>query len=144
MVCIISLIAAIAVPAWLEMQWRAKRAEVEQNTHAILLCEEAYHTSFDMYLHVNQWIPTGVPVKQKKVWPSGTLFDKMGFRPDGAVYGQYNAFTGGFCFDLNVEARQNLDALAGTQAYGCCIRQQHYFNHMIDGLCGYQYGLDTW
>lgn len=146
-VCIIALIAAIAVPAWLEMQWRTKRVELDQNAHAIILCEEAYHYSFDQYLNVNAWIPTGSPGKKRKAWPTGTLFDKMGYRPDGSVYGQYNAYTGGTCTvsGLNIEGRQNLDALAGTQAYGCCINgEQHIFGFFPDGLCSFQYGLDTW
>jgi type II secretory pathway pseudopilin PulG len=144
-VCIISLIAAIAVPAWLEMQWRSKRVELDQNCHAIIVSEEAYHYSFDMYLNVNQWLPTGVPGKKRKAWPTGTLFDKMGYRPDGTVYGQYNAYTGGSCADLNIEGKQNLDALGSTQAYGCCINgEQHIFSYMHDGLCGFQYDLNTW
>ena len=144
-VCIISLIAAIAVPAWLEMQWRAKRVELDQNCHAIIVSEEAYHASFDFYLNVNAWTPTGSPGKKRKVWPSGTLFDRLGYRPDGTVYGQYNAYTGGSCNDLNTEGKQNLDALGGTQGYGCCINgEQHIFPYMPDGLCGYQYDLNTW
>ena len=144
-VCIISLIAAIAVPAWLEMQWRTKRVEMDQNCHAILVSEEAYHASFDMYLNVNTWVPSGLPGKQRKNWPTGTLFDRLGYRPDGSVYGTYNAYTPGTCADLNIEGKQNLDKLAGTQAYGCCINgEQHIFPHFVDGLCGYQYGLDTW
>ena len=144
-VCIISLIAAIAVPAWIEMQWRTKRVELDQNCHAIIVSEEAYHASFDKYLNVNAWYPAGVPGKKRKAWPTGTLFDQMGYRPDGTVYGQYNAYTGGTCFDLNIEGKENLDALGGTQAYGCCINgQQHPFTHFVDGLCGYQYALDTW
>ena len=143
-VAVIALIAAIAVPAWLEMQWRAKRAELEQNTHALMVSQHAYHASFDFYLHINAWTPSGVPGKKKKVWPTGTLFDRLGYRPDGAVYGQYNTLTGSTCIDANIEARQNLDALAGTQGYGCCIGEQHMFGHMVDGRCGYQYGLDTW
>ena len=146
-VCIISLIAAIATPAWLEMQWRTKRVEMDQNTHAIIVCEEAYHYSMDQYLNVNAWVPSGVPGKRKKAWPTGTLFDKMGYRPDGSVYGSYNAYTGGTCITsgLNIEGRQNLDALAGTQSFGCCINgEAHIFSFMPDGLCAFQYGLDTW
>jgi hypothetical protein len=33
--------------------------------------------------------------------------------------------------DLNIEGKQNLDALAGTQAFGCCINgEQHVFPYM--------------
>jgi Tfp pilus assembly protein PilE len=96
-VCIISLIAAIAVPAWLEMQWRAKRVELDQNTHAIILCEEAYHASFDFYLNVNAWIPSGVPGKKRKAWPTGTLFDRMGYRPTEPSTGSTTRYTGGTC-----------------------------------------------
>jgi type II secretory pathway pseudopilin PulG len=143
-VAVIAMIAAIAVPAWLEMQWRTKRVELDQNTHAIMISEEAYHASFDVYLSIPTWYPTGVPGKKRKVWPTGTLFDRIGYRPDGTVYGQYRTNTAGVCTDLDIDGRQNLDALAGTQAYGCCIGEQHPFAHFVDGRCGYQYGLDTW
>ncbi len=142
-VAIIALIAAIGVPGFLEMQWRAKRAELEQNTHALMLTQMAYHAAQDRYLNANLWVPTGPPGKKKKAWPSGTAYDLLGFRPDGSMYGRYNAFTGAYCLDLNVEGQQNLDGLAGTQGYGCCVGEQHYFFHMVDGRCGYQYGLDT-
>jgi prepilin-type N-terminal cleavage/methylation domain-containing protein len=143
-VAIVALISAIAVPSFLQLQYRTKRAEMEQNTNALRVSEEAYHTAADAYLNVNVWIPSGAPIKQRRAWPSGTQYDLLGFRPDGQLYGTYIAYTGGWCNEINLEAQQNLDGIGGIQAYGCCVRQQHYFNNEQTGLCGYQWGLTTY
>jgi prepilin-type N-terminal cleavage/methylation domain-containing protein len=143
-VAVIALISAIAAPAFLQLQYRTKRAEMEQNTNAIRIAEEAYHAGQDVWLNVNTWVPSGAPVKQRRPWPSGTQYDLLGFRPDGDLYGSYNAFTGGWCQDINLEARQNLDNLAGTQSYGCCVGEQHYFTHERSGRCAYQFGLTVY
>jgi prepilin-type N-terminal cleavage/methylation domain-containing protein len=142
-VAIIALISAIAVPSFLQLQYRTKRTEMEQNVNALRVSEEAYHAGQDAWLDINIWLPAGPPVKQKRPWPSGTQYDLLGFRPDGELYGIYNAFTG-WCRDLNIEAQENLDNLGGVQAYGCCVGQQHYFINEQSGNCGYLYGLQTY
>ena len=88
---VIGILAAIAIPNFVVMQYRAKRAELPLNVDGIKTAEMAYDAAFDMYLE----IPTAVPVDPMMVgrmphdWPSGTPFDDLGWAPYGQLRGTY-------------------------------------------------------
>ncbi len=89
-VAIIGILAAIAVPNFVAMQYRAKRAEVPSNVDGIKTAELAYDAAFDAFVVQTTYIPTVAPDKVQRAWPSsGTGFATIGWAPDGNVRGQY-------------------------------------------------------
>ena len=49
-VAIIGILAAIAIPNFVEMQYRAKRAEIPANVDGIKTAEMAYDAAFDTFI----------------------------------------------------------------------------------------------
>jgi type IV pilus assembly protein PilA len=95
-VAIIGILAAIAVPNFVAMQYRAKRAEVPSNVDGIKTAELAYDAAFDSFVQQTNWIPTVAPDKVQQAWPSsGHGFATIGWAPDGNVRGQYNLASNG-------------------------------------------------
>lgn len=80
--------AAIAVPNFVEMQFRAKRAEVPSNVDGIKTAQLAYHAAFDTYVEVPR-TPRGRPGKAAVVWAPAPAWQELGWAPDGAVRGVY-------------------------------------------------------
>ena len=93
-VAIIGILAAIAIPNFVDMQYRAKRAEVPSNVDGIKTAELAYEASFDAFVDVNMPVPTTTPNKQQVAWTTGSNFDTLGWGPDGNVRGIYNVSAG--------------------------------------------------
>ena len=82
--------AAIAIPNFVAMQYRAKRAEVPSNVNAIKTAQLAYDAAFD------EFIPTSTRPRsiemldgEQHSWSSGSGFDTLGWSPDGNVRGTY-------------------------------------------------------
>ena len=103
-VAIIGILAAIAIPNFVDMQYRAKRAEVPSNVDGIKTAELAYEASFDVFVNQSAFHPNSSPNKQQRAWTSGSNFDTLGWGPDGNVRGSYTVGTGttdfwiqGFC-----------------------------------------------
>jgi type IV pilus assembly protein PilA len=92
-VAIIGILAAIAIPNFVDMQYRAKRAEVPSNVDGIKTAEIAYEASFDQFVAQNTPHPTTTPNKQQQAWTSGSSFDTLGWGPDGNVRGAYYVST---------------------------------------------------
>jgi len=88
-VAIIGILAAIAIPNFVAMQYRAKRAEVPGNVDGIKTAELAYDAAFDQYKNVSTFHPTTSVNKQANTWTAGTNFDTLGWAPDGKVRGMY-------------------------------------------------------
>ena len=97
-VAIIGILAAIAIPNFVDMQYRAKRAEVPSNVDGIKTAELAYEASFDAFVEHFSFHPNSSPNKQQRSWTSGSSFDTLGWGPDGDVRGSYNVATGGTDF----------------------------------------------
>ncbi len=91
LVACIGIVAAIAIPNFVQMQYRAKRAEVPANVDGIKTAELAYDAAFDSFIPVSVPAPRpiteldGLPVS----WVSSTPFDDLGWGPDGQVRGIY-------------------------------------------------------
>ena len=95
-VAIIGILAAIAVPNFVAMQYRAKRAEVPSNVDGIKTAELAYDAAFDAFVQQTSYTPTTGPDKVQYAWPSsGTGFATIGWAPDGNVRGQYQLVSNG-------------------------------------------------
>jgi type IV pilus assembly protein PilA len=88
-VAIIGILAAIAIPNFVDMQYRAKRAEVPGNVKGIKTAQIAYDAAFDTYIEVSSFKPGSTVGKTQKAWTSGTDFDTLGWLPDGKVRGAY-------------------------------------------------------
>jgi prepilin-type N-terminal cleavage/methylation domain-containing protein len=91
-VAIIGILASIAIPNFVDMQYRAKRAEIPSNVDGIKTSELAYEAAQDEYVSSGGIHPSlsSAPLnKQQRAWPSGTNFDTIGWSPDGNVRGSY-------------------------------------------------------
>ncbi len=88
-VAIIGILAAIAVPNFVEMQYRSKRAEVPSNMVGIKTAQLAYDATYDRFIVQSSFIPSGAVGKTQIDWPAGTAFDTIGWSPDGRVRGAY-------------------------------------------------------
>ncbi len=89
-VAIIGILAAIAIPNFVEMQYRAKRSEVPGNVDGIKTAQMAYDAAFDQFIQETGFQPDSAPGKGQRNWTSGTNFDTLGWGPDGKVRGSYN------------------------------------------------------
>jgi len=92
-VAIIGILASIAIPNFVSMQYRAKRAELPNNVEGIRVAETAYEASFDAWMQVATFMPTTSPGKSKVTWVTGTGFDTLGWAPDGKVRGAYRVIS---------------------------------------------------
>ena len=100
-VAIIGILAAIAIPNFVDMQYRAKRAELPSNVDGIKTAELAYEASFDQYVEHMSMHPNSSPNKQQRAWTSGSAFDTLGWGPDGNVRGMYAVNTSATDFNAN-------------------------------------------
>jgi prepilin-type N-terminal cleavage/methylation domain-containing protein len=95
-IAVIAVLAALAIPALHTSQLKAKRVEIDLNMDGILDADIAYHAALDTYLPTTALEPrmtfAGGVGKTKVAWPSPSTFDPLGWRPDGDVYGIYNAW----------------------------------------------------
>jgi type II secretory pathway pseudopilin PulG len=88
---VVGILAAITIPNFVVMQFRAKRAEVPANVDGIRTAERAYEAEFGRFVAV----PEPVPVqawevgREPRPWPSGTAFDDLGWSAGAQVRGTY-------------------------------------------------------
>ena len=88
---VMGILAAIAIPNFVVMQYRAKRGEVPMNVDAIKTAQFAYDATYDTFLEVHEPVPLD-PImlgKMAVAWPSGTAFDELMWQPNGLVRGTY-------------------------------------------------------
>ena len=107
-VAIIGILAAIAIPNFVDMQYRAKRAEVPSNVDGIKTAELAYEASFDQFIVESVDRPDSTPGKQQRTWVGGN-FDTLGWSPDGDVRGAYNVVTTGSGTDFIADGDCDVD-----------------------------------
>ena len=89
---VVGVIAAIAIPNFVEMQYRAKRAEVPANVDGIKTAELAYDAAFDTFIEESSFQPDSFPSKEVRSWGTSG-FDTLGWGPDGEVRGSYKVST---------------------------------------------------
>ena len=126
-VAIIGILAAIAVPNFVAMQYRAKRAEVPSNLQSIKTTELAYDAAHDMFVEQGTPVPSdlvyGPDDKVARPWISGTGFETMTWAPSGDMRGAYSVTTssagGDGSADFVVTGSINVDGDSVPATYTC-------------------------
>ena len=85
----LGILAAIAIPNFVAMQYRAKRAEVSVNVDGIRTAQLSHMASSDEFVAQDEWVPSARTGKSLQSWMTGTGFDELGWAPDGMVRGVY-------------------------------------------------------
>lgn len=117
-VAIIGILAAIAIPNFVAMQYRAKRAEVPSNVDGIKTAELGYDAAFDKFIEQTTPVPSGAVGKAQRPWTSGTAFQTLGWSPDGDVRGAYTVATTSST-DFKVTGVSNVDGDSAEATYTC-------------------------
>lgn len=88
-VAIIGILAAIAIPNFITMQLKAKRAEVPGNVDGIKTAEIAYDAAFDGFVAAADY--PAITSKAQNTWTATASggFQTIGWAPDGPVRGSY-------------------------------------------------------
>ncbi len=94
-VAVIGILAAIAIPNFLAMQLRAKRAESPTNIDAIRTAEKAYHAEWDAFTTVEacppDWMSIGrMGVEWDSSWDCYRQFENLGWTPWGTTRCRYS------------------------------------------------------
>jgi prepilin-type N-terminal cleavage/methylation domain-containing protein len=88
-VALLCIVAAVGVPNFIEMQYRAKRAEVPANLEGIRVAAIAYRAAHGQLLGEDIPRPDAFPGKRERPWRGGSRFDALGWEPEGTVRGSY-------------------------------------------------------
>ena len=118
-VAIIGILAAIAIPNFVAMQYRAKRAEVPANVDGVKTAELAYDAAFDQFIEEASFQPDSDPGKAPRPW-GDSAFDTLGWGPDGEVRGSYKITTVSTT-DFLVQGIADIDG-DGTQSTYTCTK----------------------
>jgi type IV pilus assembly protein PilA len=120
-VAIIGILAAIAIPNFVDMQYRAKRAELPSNVDGIKTAELAYEASFDAFVQESAYQPNSSPNKQQRAWNPGN-FGALGWGPDGNVRGSYRVQT--TTTDFTIEGIGDVDG-DGSQSFFYAFKEEN-------------------
>ena len=123
-VAIIGILAAIAIPNFLAMQLRAKRAELPSNLDGIRTAEKAYHAEWDSFTAAAA-TPATPSGRSQTIFTGGgfSAFDNLGWVADGLVRGSYaagNINQGSFAQDnFTATALADVDGEGTNSEYVC-------------------------
>jgi type IV pilus assembly protein PilA len=108
-VAIIGILAAIAIPNFIAMQYRSKRSELPTNVEGIKTAELAYEAAYDTYVDATVY-PRDTPDKTMVIWDVGGSagFATIGWAPSGSVRGIYEAAVNGTT-DFTVTGQSDVD-----------------------------------
>ena len=112
-VAIIGILAAIAIPNFVTMQYKSKRSEVPMNIKGIKTAEISYESNFDVFVTASAY--PSAPTKTVTAWVKTASggFQTMGWSPDGDVRGSYAVST--TSTDFTATGLSDVDG-DGTQA----------------------------
>ena len=108
-IAIMGLLAAIAMPTWLEMQLRAKRTEPYVQIQAIATAENGYHAAYDSYLDLDNNPGTSLTKELRPFIPETAGWPTLGYRPDGDIRCNYRAEVFGSGTWFRVDANCDID-----------------------------------
>jgi type IV pilus assembly protein PilA len=116
-VAIIGILAAIAIPNFLQFQLRSKTGEAKTNLAAIRTAEEGYFAEFNNYVAAGE-TPGSAVSTNKRVWTGGglTQFDQLGWSPTGEVFYNYAVTMSGSSY--TAAAYADLDGNATPSDFG--------------------------
>lgn len=89
LLALLSIVVAIGVPNFVEMQYRAQRAEVPANLEGIRYSAIAYQTAHGRMVAEVIPQPDAFPGQRSRPWKEGSRFDDLGWEPEGEVRGSY-------------------------------------------------------
>jgi type IV pilus assembly protein PilA len=91
-VAIIGILAAIAIPNFLNFRLKAKASEAKSNLGAIRSTSVAYYAEWNVYVGNQNYTPEGSRASNgsKVAWVGSTRFSILGFSPEGQVFFDYN------------------------------------------------------
>jgi len=96
-VAIIGILAAIAIPNYVAMQYKAKRSELPTNVDGIRTSEQAFDAAHDGWVVLNEAPRASTSLDKEQVaWPGSAdvAWTTLGWAPDGALRGAYNVVLG--------------------------------------------------
>ncbi len=99
LMALLCIAAAIGVPNFVEMQYRAQRAEVPANLEGIRYAAIGYQSAHGRLISEEIPRPDAFPGQRERPWKAGSGFDDLGWEPEGKVRGSYAIATtaqGGF------------------------------------------------
>jgi len=121
-VAIIGILAAIAIPNFLNFRLKAKTSEAKSNLGAIRSTQVAYYAEWNSYVGNQALTPVASRGgnANKVAWITTTRFSILGFAPEGNVYFSYSLNGGDYPvtsdgFDAN--AVGDLDADGNTSDF---------------------------
>jgi len=90
---VLAVVAAIAIPNFVSMQYKSKRAEIPMNLRSIKTAQMAYMQEFDVFVKCAAYPAT--PTKTTNQWTRSASggFHTIDFTPDGDVRGSYMVST---------------------------------------------------
>ena len=115
-VAIIGILAAIAVPNFMSMQYKTKRSEVPMNMKAIKTSEEAYKAADNVYISATAY--PSAPSENPQQWVASASggFQTLGWSPDGPVRGSY-AVAAPSNQDFTITGTSDVDGVGGAATY---------------------------
>ena len=118
-VAIIGILAALAIPNFLDFQLRSKVSEVRFNLKAITTAQHSNFARSGRYLAAAA-TPPGVPGPQKRVWAGGGVagFDVLGWSPVGNVYFTYQIDVDATATAFTIGAQGDLDGNGTPSEFG--------------------------
>ena len=125
-VAIIGILAAIAIPNFLAMQMRAKRAELPTNLDGLRTAEKAYHAEWDAFTTAAA-TPASPNGRHPTEFAGGgkDAFDLLGWNADGKVRGSYEVVAvapgsgGSASDDFTATATADVDGDGTNSSYEC-------------------------
>jgi type IV pilus assembly protein PilA len=101
-VAIIGILAAIAIPNFLQFQLRSKTGEAKTNIAAIRTAEEGYFAEYNNYVTAAETPGTALSTN-KRFWSGGgiTQFDQLGWSPTGEVFYNYGVDATGASYTIS-------------------------------------------
>ena len=119
-VAIIGILAAIAIPNFLQFRLKAKTSEAKSNLGAIRSTQVAYFAEWNVYVGNQGFTPIGDRTgdDQKQPWVGTTRFSILGFAPEGNVYFSYNLAGNDYPTDgFTAHAEGDLDKVGGKSDF---------------------------
>ena len=89
LLAVVGIVAAIAIPNFVSMQYKSKRAEIPMNLKSIKTAQIMYEQDFDTFVPAAMYPP--YPTKTTNMWIKSASggFEVIDFQPDGDVRGAY-------------------------------------------------------
>jgi len=108
-VAIIGIMAAVAVPNFVALQLKAKRAELPGNLNGIRTAQIAYEAAYEGYIDCAENPGHAAVGKTQQAWNlTAAGWADLGWSPDGLVRGSYEVVAG--ATDFTATGVSDLDA----------------------------------